>query len=230
MSITIIQAIIVTLIPLSQLYGRIVWLNGSLDKWWTLIPIFWFPPFSIVPAGLMYTGMMEPGKGGKPYNMFMLIPIIAKFVLAFFIPRILRLFTKHPSNSLTFFISFFLQLIMTMIPNLSNRMEACDSFTVNSFGKAFVDGSIANAVGELLPILMRFVPFMGIFVRVLSMIPVIGGMMDSVGYGGTAILLNMINTIDIASYCASDFLGENKAQTGAFVILTIITLFIKMIK
>jgi hypothetical protein len=32
--------------------------NGSLDKPWLLIPIFWIPPFSIVPTIMVYISII----------------------------------------------------------------------------------------------------------------------------------------------------------------------------
>ena len=44
---------------LGQLISRFVFVSGDkkFDNIWLLLPIFWLPPFSIVPAYLIYNDM-----------------------------------------------------------------------------------------------------------------------------------------------------------------------------
>jgi len=47
-------------IPLvGQLIGRLMYVSGSkkFDHIWLLLPFFWLPPFSIIPAYLIYNDM-----------------------------------------------------------------------------------------------------------------------------------------------------------------------------
>jgi hypothetical protein len=50
---------------MSQLWARVFWLQGSLDQWWLLIPVFWMFPLSVVPAVMIYMNKVAPGGGGK---------------------------------------------------------------------------------------------------------------------------------------------------------------------
>ena len=38
--ISLIKAILISIIPLGQLWARIFWLDGSLDKSWLMFPLF----------------------------------------------------------------------------------------------------------------------------------------------------------------------------------------------
>jgi hypothetical protein len=44
---------------LGQIISRFAFVSGDkkFDKWWLLVPIFWVPPFSIIPAYLIYNDM-----------------------------------------------------------------------------------------------------------------------------------------------------------------------------
>jgi len=230
--LSIIQTIVVALIPISQLYARIVWLNGSLDKIWTLIPIFWFPPFSFVPALMMKFGWVADGPGGKPYDNWMWIPIISKFVLASLIPMFMELFFEEPSDIAILFTGLFMQLLINMLPNIIKRYKDCGNITFNSVGKAFVDGTIENAIGDLLPFVLGFVPFVGIGLTIIEMIPFFGGFTDSIiwslGYAITYIIMNMFNGYELNKYCNTGFFGMIPSDTIAFIVLLIITILIKV--
>jgi hypothetical protein len=149
--ISLIRAILISIIPFGQLWARTFWLDGSLDKIWLMFPFFLIFPFSIIPSLAMYFGFVKKGIGGKPYDNFMWIPIIFKFLLSFLIPKFLELFYDDPSDTTIFIYIFIIQLFIGMIPNLIRTYKLCNNLPFNSFGKAFVDSTIANGVGELLP-------------------------------------------------------------------------------
>lgn len=66
---------LLSLIPFGQFFARIFYLDGSLDKWWLLIPIFYVPPFCLVPLIMILLGSVKKGKGGKPYDSYIYLPI-----------------------------------------------------------------------------------------------------------------------------------------------------------
>ena len=61
---------------IGQLYVRITRFDGSLDKWWLLVPPLSVPPLSVIPAYLIATNKIKKGEGGIPYDLYMLIPAI----------------------------------------------------------------------------------------------------------------------------------------------------------
>lgn len=64
---------IITAIPFGQLYTRFISLDGSLNHAWTLLPPFLFPPFSLVPAFMVFFGLIKKGTCGKVIDMYSLL-------------------------------------------------------------------------------------------------------------------------------------------------------------
>ena len=65
-----------SVLPFGQFFGRVFYLNGSLDKWWLLIPIFYIFPFCLVPVIMILLGLVKKGKGGKPYDKYIYVPMV----------------------------------------------------------------------------------------------------------------------------------------------------------
>jgi hypothetical protein len=230
--ISLIRAILISIIPFGQLWARTFWLDGSLDKAWLMFPFFLIFPFSIIPSLAMYFGFVKKGIGGKPYDNFMWIPIIFKFLLSFLIPKFLELFYDDPSDTTIFIYIFIIQLFIGMIPNLIRTYNLCNNLPFNSFGKAFVDSTIANGVGELLPFILGWMPFIGFFLTIIGMIPVIGEQIEnllwSVSFAFGYIFINMVNANNLGKYCNSDFLGRDFMDKFGFFVMLFLTLFIKV--
>jgi hypothetical protein len=121
------QVLIMGLIPLGQLYARVKIFNGSLDKWWLMFPLLLFPPFSFIPMIMMKYGAVANGTGSNPLDNFMLIPIIAKFIIPFILPFII----DEDSTLLFTIVGFVLQLITVMVGNLIRRKDNCKEITTN---------------------------------------------------------------------------------------------------
>lgn len=230
--ISLIRAILISIIPFGQLWARTFWLDGSLDKAWLMFPFFLIFPFSIIPSIAMYFGFVKKGIGGKPYDNFMWIPIIFKFLLSFLIPKFLELFYDDPSDTTIFIYIFIIQLFIGMIPNLIRTYKVCNNLPFNSFGKAFVDSTIANGVGELLPFILGWMPFIGFFLTIIGMIPVIGEQIEnllwSVSFAFGYIFINMVNANNLGKFCNSDFLGRDFMDKFGFFVMLFLTLFIKV--
>ena len=233
--VSVVGALVSAVVPMGQLWGRIFWLDGSLDKLWLMIPIFWMLPLSIIPALLMYFGYIKKGKGGKPYDVFMWIPIVAKFILALLVPLLLGLFydeDDEPSDTVLFLTTFILQLILGMIPNLKRASELCQELSFNSFGKAFVDSTIANATGELFPFILGWLPFIGIGMSIIGMIPIIGEQLENIiwalGFFIGYVFVNMFNADNMEKYCKPDFLGRDTFDKVGFFVMLGITIFVKV--
>lgn len=229
--ISIITAIL-SVLPFGSLFARIFLLDGSLDKIWLLFPIFLFPPFSIIPAALMYFGYLKKGKGGTPYDGFMLIPIISKFLLNLALPEFFKLFSNDVEISDTSISSFLIQLVIGMIPYIIRANKLCKDITLNSYCKAFIDSTIANSVGELFPFIIKFVPFVGIVFRIVDWIPYLNTQVENVlwtfGYFIGYIVINMINADDMHNYCNPQVYGKNEYDGYGFIIMGFITVILKI--
>jgi hypothetical protein len=253
---------LMTMLPFGQLWARIFWLDGSLDKLWLLFPVpFFAPPFSIIPALAMYFGFIKKGQGGPTYDKFMLIPIIFKFILASLVPMFLTYINKTeyeyddedeydeydedeeegPSETKIFLYIFIFQIFIGMIPNLIRTYKLCPNLKFSSFTKAFIDSTMSNGIGEILPFVLKWIPFTGIPLRIISsVLSVIGlfigldldeqflnvlwAICFSLGY----IIINMLNGTNINKYCNIDLLGRDSGDMFGLIIVLIITLFVKV--
>lgn len=207
-NISWLQILIYGIIPLGQLWARIFLLNGSLDKWYMMFPLFLFPPLSFIPLIMMKFGFIKPGQGANPIDKIMWLPIIAKFI----IPFLLGFIVDEDDHELIFgIVAFVLQLLMIIVANMTRRYLNCDSVTINSFGKATVDSVIAYGIGDIVPFVMGWLPYVGIVYSIISMIPFIGSFVDSIfwslGFAATYIVINMFNQYDMSGYCNSPFFG-----------------------
>ena len=225
--------ILISLLPMGQFFTRIFWLDGSLDKWWLLLPFFWIFPLSIIPSLLMYFGYIKKGPGGKPYDSFVLIPIIAKFILSLLISIIF--------GSDSIFLTLLVQLVLGMIPNLFRASEICSNLpnnickdlTFKSIGKALVDSTIANGVGDLLPLVLGFLPIIGPIVSTINNIPIIGSQFEnivwSIGFFITYIFINIINVNFMDKYChPSEYLGKDIFDKIGFIIMLCVAFIVKI--
>ena len=68
---------------IGDLICRIWGLNGTLDKWWTLI--FIFPPLSLVSAIFYWLGIIKKGKGKDPIDIFASLLIVLFIIFTFLI-------------------------------------------------------------------------------------------------------------------------------------------------
>jgi len=195
--ITWLGVLFMTLVPLGQLWARIFWLDGSLDQSWMLLPFFWIPPLSAVPAFAAYFKYIKSGTGGEPpYDWYMLIPMIAKIVIGLFAATLI----KNYGMAVAFFL-LLLQLGLTSLPHILRTLRGCKEksfeFTAIHVLKAFIDGSIEHGIADILSTVLQFVPFFGLFLSILKMIPVIGNITNEfiwiLGYVSSYVIINMVN-------------------------------------
>jgi hypothetical protein len=203
------QVLVMGLVPLGQLWARIFYFKGSLDKWWLMFPLLLFPPFSFIPLIMMKFGMVADGKGSDPVDKIMLLPIIAKFIIPFILPFIVD---EDEHAFLFSLVGFVLQLLTIMVANLTRRHTNCKDITTDSVGKAGIDSVIAYGMGDITAFAIGFIPFVGMFFSVLEMIPVIGDFVNqivwSLGFAATYIIINMFNQDNMSKYCSTPFTGN----------------------
>ena len=206
-----IQVLVMGLIPLGQLWARIFYFNGSLDKWWLMFPLLLFPPFSFFPLLMMKFGFVANGKGSDPVDKMMLLPIIAKFIIPFILPFIVD---EDEHEFLFSLVGFVLQMLTVMVANLSRRYFNCNGITTDSVGKAGIDSVIAYGMGDITAFAIGFVPFVGMAFTVLEMIPVVGDFVNQIvwvlGFAATYIIINMFNQDNMDKYCSTPFTGNTQ--------------------
>ncbi len=79
------EYIVYSILPLlGQVLLRVIRLGGSLSRPWLFIPIFWIPPFTLIPVLIAtFSNYIKPTNSGKVYDHFIIIPIIIKLLLSF---------------------------------------------------------------------------------------------------------------------------------------------------
>jgi hypothetical protein len=213
------DVLILGLIPLGQLYARVEIFKGSLDKWWLMFPLLLFPPLSFIPLIMMKYNLVADGKGSKPLDYNILIPIFAKMIIPFVLPFII----DEDSTLLYSIVNLVLLLITTMIANLIRRNDNCKNITTESIGKAGIDSTIALAGGEITSFAIGFVPFIGMLISILKSIPFIGNIIDqliwSIGFGGTYVVINMFNQDDMNKFCSTPLIENKKPFFISLIVL-----------
>lgn len=218
-----IQVLIMGLLPLGQLWARIFNFKGSLDKWWLMFPIFLLPPFSFIPLIMMKFGMVADGKGSTPIDTIMLLPIIAKFIIPFILPFII----DEDDYALLFsIVGFVLQLLTIIVANLTRRHINCNSITTDSIGKACIDSVIAYSSADFSTFAIGFVPYIGIIITVIGMIPVVGDFVNQIiwnlAFAATYIIINMFNQDDMSKYCTTPFTGNTQDRIPFIISIIVI--------
>ena len=127
-----------------------------------------------------------------------------------------------------------------MIPSLIRASDVCNKFqnnvckdlTFKSIGKALVDSTIANGVGELLPILLGFLPIIGPMISTISMLPIIGTQFENIvwcmGFFITYVFINIINVNFMDKYCHPDYLGKDIFDKIGFIIMLCVAFIVKI--
>lgn len=211
MQLSILKIVLYILIPFAPLYARVVDFNGSLDHAWTMFPLFNVLPFSIVPILMMAFGIIKKGKGTKPYDHFMWIPIIFRFIASLLVGMMI----KNPAMKTV--VVILLSIFSIMVPNLIRRNKNCkdikDESGANSYStmdgkqwyRSFVDSLFELGFGEIFPVLVMFIPFVGIGFRLIGMIPVIGKFINDIiwsfGFVCGYIIINMYNQDNMGEMC-----------------------------
>lgn len=148
----------------------------------------------------------------KLTDRFMLIPILGKIILSIILPWF------FDSDLAVLFVTMFIQLILNMIPNIIRTEEMCQCLNFESVAKTFIDGTIAYGAGVVVPFILGWLPFIGLPVTIIGMIPVIGeAALWALFYTLAYIFINMGNQDNKEKWCKPPgFMGRNFADTFFF--------------
>ena len=86
MQLTWLKVLIFSMIPFADFILRVFYLNGTLDQFWTLFPLFQLPLFGFVPIIMMKLGLIKKGKiNESPFDYFVfsfsILSFIAKYLI-----------------------------------------------------------------------------------------------------------------------------------------------------
>ena len=154
------------------------------------------PPLQFILIMMMKLKLIKKGKGGQPYDYFMLIPIILKFAVGFILSGI-----ESPSYQI---LDVIIETISIMVPFLIRATSNCGQLTFESLFNSFANTTTLQVVIILFNIVIKFIPIVGIFFRITKKIPVVGKILPwIICYSAGYIILNMINGNDLKKYCDS---------------------------
>ena len=213
-----------SLIPFGQLYARVNYYNGSLDKFFLIF--FQLPPFSFIPMILIKYGYIKDGKGAAVSDAFMYIPILLSFLLP---PIIGKIFEKLEFDEFEFIQSALVTLLIIgsiFAINIYRRSISCkEGITTDSIGKAGIDAVIEYGFSTGIPILLTFIPGIGDVLDMAMGMPIIGPFISNIIWAicfiGLYTLFNMFNQDDIDRYCSTPFYGNFLDQVMFFIALFI---------
>jgi hypothetical protein len=237
-SISILQLFAVIFFGVfGQLYMRIFVLDGSLDKIWLMF--FCFPPFSIIPALMMYFGAVLPGQGGKPYDIFMLLPsflaIIGPYISNvldnYDVSNVIQVIFESIIPLMGGIIAFYLRDItncnekIELLNKKKDSEEKKDNVDpINIIYKSFSNAIITYSIASIIETILSFIPIIGWVITIIQLIPIIGTLLSGLFYIVIYILVNMYNNIDAKAYCLN-----NKFSVSRTIITIICTIIFILI-
>ena len=219
----LLTAVIITALGfnIGQLYVRINYLDGSLDKPWLLLPFFWIPPLSFIPAGYLFFNKIEKGKIGSPYDSSMLYAIISAIIIPIIINKI-EYFDNYKGKILKTFLLFIMVYLSLYIKEKKICKDNIDHF------KIMRNVSIANIISIIMPLFISFIPIFGTLLTIIRSLfegidIIINSILIGLSYMFVILIINMYQGTYLDKYCGDK---ENKSRVIIFTIISqIISIF-----
>lgn len=168
-----------------DLLGRMLFLNCSIDKLWTMF--FFLPPLSFISAGMHFLNKIK--KSELPCKTifdiyFIVIPVIALLVNNF-LPRLIT-----DNDMLLKSITFIIMLIVYAVIRIVKYNEKCklifnkyDGISGGLVARAFLTSFIVNSVAILINIIAPYaqmIPILGVPFKIWDLIGYIPGLQPSI--------------------------------------------------
>jgi hypothetical protein len=190
-----------------QIIGRIMLLDGSLDKPWLLL--FGIPPLTLLPAFFMMFGLIKKGKAGKPWDKYILIPIIINIISSVIFKN---------SGIKGQVIRYILLLSSFVFIYWLRSKKTCKKSA--RYTKIITDSLITYSLMEIMKIVLEYVPLIGIAIKVIEKtIPFGYLILDAFSILCVYIITNMINSTDSKKFCKKEV--KNK-YIGILILISII--------
>jgi len=208
-----------------DMFSRYQWYGCSIDKIWTLL--FMFPPFSFISAGLYAADKVQSGTSCSNLFdwFFVLIPIIA-ILLAILIPKLIS--AGETWETVVFTALMVLTFAAMRVYKYSQLCNAAKPTTTPTatptatptptptpstpYGKFILWALLISFVVNVSIVLFnyagdyaQFVPVLGVFFKVWSMLEIIPGLQHAIMLVGTELVLNLYDNVpeNISSMCSS---------------------------
>jgi hypothetical protein len=212
-----------------QIFVRIKYLNGTLDKPWLLLPPLNFFPFSIVPLYMVLKGKVKKGVDDElPYDRFLSIILL----LGMSLPTLEVLFDT------TWFSPLYVAYVFGSWLFVYSRRDTkkCkkvrgrpDGFAMSKFLKSASNASLTfllvRDLMEVLLVIAEKIPFgIGVIFKIMNRMPFVNGLIStSTAASSTYIINNMLNNTPFTKYC--DNYSMKKGTYRAMVSLASLLLY-----
>lgn len=204
-------AVLMSIFPPIQLIMRIFYMKGSLDRPWLLL--FMFPLLSVVPAVMMALGMVEDGKGGTPYDNYMMIP-----PALYGLGLLLSMVGKKKKSTGLLILSLMMQIILPMLGGMLafylRDKSGCSSGGPTLFS-TLLNTLSAQGIAFILSKGLYKLPVIGPAMETIrTKTGIVGDLIDWSVYTGSYFtsytIINMVNGKDYEAYCKSDISTTEK--------------------
>lgn len=155
-----------------QLFARIKYLNGSLDRPWLLL--FLAPPLSIISSIWFFLDWVEEGKGADPVDDFMYVLPICSILFSIIFYNLCDTEDYISTPLIVFF-----NIIAFAAARVYRKMEDCPDSAERSFGSAVQKGISSSGTALLVNTIigfLSFVPYIGIIATVWGFLGYIPGL------------------------------------------------------
>jgi len=211
------KVFLLAIVPLGQLYARINYLKGSIDKSWTLFPLFMVPPFSLIPLIMMKMNIIKKGEGGNPFDYLIVLPIIFKL----FGDIILK--SLFIGGKINFIMSKFIVYFSLYLIYFSK--DKCKDNNYKRTKRSFTNSMIVFGLVEILnEIITNFIPTFGFIEKVIKVFPLGSDLIWSFLLVTSYIINNMVNNTNQENYCLNKYSFGKSSKKGISIILLIVTI------
>lgn len=219
----------ISILPFGQVFARIFFLDGSLDKWWLLIPIFLIPPFSLVAFFLILFGFVDKGKGGKPYDLYIALPMV--FAVLFKIFSFIKVDFFHTKIFKSIEYILILGTLMfallykrhKSIQKINKEPEKCDStFNPKILTNEFVNSVVLFGISVVLLLFIKFIA-MGLLLKTgkIKAVSKVNNIIDLIFFPIALwcvyVFNNMIKGSDYDKLCTPDWNIKDKSTWIPFI-------------
>ena len=212
-----------------QLFVRIKYLNGSLDKPWLLLPPLNLIPFSIVPLYMVMRGKVKKGVDDElPYDRYLATILL----LGMSLPTLEVLFDT------TWFSPFYVAYVFGSWLFVYSRRDTkkCkkvrgrpDGFALSKFLKSASNASLTfllvRDLMEVFLVLGEKIPYgIGVLFKIMNRMPFVNGLISTSSAASTTYIINnMLNNTPFTKYC--DDYSMKKGTYRAMVSLASLLLY-----
>jgi hypothetical protein len=218
MAIPIFILLIATLLGmccmcLPQLYLRVFYLNGSLDKWWLLL--FAIPPLNIIPMIFFFMNWIKSApKTESPIDYYMWLPVLANIFGSSLSGWLLEGNKEDPdyeepgigNKIMQSFVTMLLPIIAGIAAFYLRDLTMCEVQykVVPDISNAITNAIITQGFSQMMYGLLFYIPYIKFGIMFVDNISFLKYLVLTIMYISFYIIINMLNSSSAKSYCKSE--------------------------